>query len=1003
MASPKQPSVEQMLEELRQQAVGPRQPLTPIDTARRNLQGMYEKVSGIPGNVKRMVQDPVAYAKSLPAPTGEQIMGALGPGNVGMAGIMIGPKAKTWNVENAYKAVQMEHAGATPQEIWQATGTYRGPEGAWRQEINDRPAVYNFAGDIKGKAKANKEQQAALKEAIAESLGRGKEVVSDLFPKEAIAARKAIKGQVGELDHELRRVFGLNSDPQFTGNFLRHAYEHPELYKAYPELQEHILRQGANGGPGAHGSQHGDNINIYSAGLKNDPKSVTTHEVQHAIQSIENTPRGGNPQEFWEAKKRAESMVENHNNQMTRFLQEMDQTNDPTQKAALKQQYDSRMADKMQLIPYVNMDPFKQYELLAGEAEARAVQKRLNMTDEERRANFPLESYDKNPNALNRVGQNQSIIEGTPLAKAQGGNVKPFDYENPEHVENVASIAAKHRDFNKIPDVAKHLAGSLAQGSYKIIEDPRIQQAIKLAGHSGYFINHKSGKEHIVHKAAGGTVPSIDQMRMELDNKTRFAGLSQLQSIGVNEAPSLGVKAYVPPQGRPDNGEPPVGGVDMSVFQPGQQLMPPQQSQQPQQPGQAPQGMPGADGQPPMGPKGGGNILQMTPQGQALAAIGGGKQPQQQPQQLAEGGQVDGSDTLIMTPQGPAMDAMGGSVTPETQGLKEGGTAHFDKGGMAKNVDEMRLALANKYNPMAVKASEALGKHEGKTLKVTQADRTKVGGGFLGGPGFSSLQHVDPRYKNAAWGVNTAAAASKIANAAGDDVLWSALIGAPTQHTSNQMVFDLLLDQFKKGIKSGKMSPELRAAINARLAAAKTKEGAPIFENADIAGKNFFKNLNTFDKRRVMADLMGGQTVGGKKGQIFDYDKIVRETTEPELLGAPTHAIGPRLFKTTGERSFRPDLHPAFPHILHGEDLGVMYHPVPREVMLPEFHEQIRQTKGRPIGFMDLTRNTPAQFLSEKFLTGLQKQGYKKGGGVKLHTDQDTMALELSRKSKKAK
>jgi len=567
------------------------------------------------------------------------------------------------------------------------------------------------------------------------------------------------------------------------------------------------------------------------------------------------------------------------------------------------------------------------------------------------------------------------------ITMAQGGAVNAFDYENPEHVENVANIAAKHPDFSKIPDVGKHLAGSLSQGGYKFIEDPRIQSAIKKAGHTGYFVREKSGKQqHVIRKAAGGVVPSIDQMKNALADQTRFKGLSALTSVGANEAPSLGVKAYIPPVGRPDNnmmpvggvdtsqGDLPVGGIDMSSQQPGKQMMPTPPGQQPGM-DQVPQGdqtnvmdgtgtPPGPNTNPPPGMPGGSSILQLTPQGQAMAAM-------------------------------------------KPQGLKQGGTAHFDKGGMASTVDEMRAALANKYNPAAIKASEALGKHEGKTLKVTQADRTKVGEGFLGGPGFSSLQHVDPRYENAAWGVNSAAAASKLANASGKDVLWSALLGSPNQHTSNQMVFDLLLKQFKSAIKSGKMTPELRAKINQQLAMAVDNKGAPLFaQNADISSKNFFKNLKTFDQRRVMADLMGGNKVGGKKGQLFDYDAIVRNTTEPGLVDAPTHAVGPRLFTVTGERSFKPDLHPAFPHILHGEDLGTVYHPVPREVMLPDFHEHIRKTKGRGVGFMDLTRNTPAQFLSEKFLTSLQKQGHKKGGKVKLHTDQDTMALELSRKTK---
>jgi hypothetical protein len=328
-------------------------------------------------------------------------------------------------------------------------------------------------------------------------------------------------------------------------------------------------------------------------------------------------------------------------------------------------------------------------------------------------------------------------------------------------------------------------------------------------------------------------------------------------------------------------------------------------------------------------------------------------------------------------------------------GFKEGGSASPTQ----KSPD--------KFKPKATKASEALGKHEGKHLKVTQSDRTKVGGGFLGGPGFSGLQHLYPSHKDVAWGVNSSGAASKIANANAahpeGDVLWSTLLGAPTQHTSNQMVFDMLMKQFKNGIKSGKMTPELRDRINSQLAIAVDKDGKPIFANPDIASKNFFSNLKTFDQRRVMADLMGGNKVGGKKGQIFNYDKTVADTTEPELLGAPTHAIGPRLFQLSGERSVQPELNPAFPHMLHGEDLGQMFHPVPREIMLPEFHGKIRQAKGRNAGFMDLTRNTPSQHLTEEFLTHLQKHGYKKGGKVKLSTNMDTINLELSRKSKKAK
>ena len=146
----------------------------------------------------------------------------------------------------------------------------------------------------------------------------------------------------------------------------------------------------------------------------------------------------------------------------------------------------------------------------------------------------------------------------------------------------------------------------------------------------------------IVHKAEGGAVLPIERIKAEMMN--RFKGLNQLQSIGANEAPSMGIKAYVPTAGSPDagrmpvggidtsQGSLPVGGVDMDKMQQGHQLMPNVPAPAGQQ-----QGMdqpPMADMPPQMGgtppPQGGSNILSMTPQGQAMAAM--------KPQGLAKGG-----------------------------------------------------------------------------------------------------------------------------------------------------------------------------------------------------------------------------------------------------------------------------------------------------------------------------------------------------------------------------
>jgi hypothetical protein len=153
----------------------------------------------------------------------------------------------------------------------------------------------------------------------------------------------------------------------------------------------------------------------------------------------------------------------------------------------------------------------------------------------------------------------------------------------------------------------------------------------------------------VIHKAEGGNVqPSIAQMKMEMAQKNSNV---DLHNIGVNEAPDMSPKHFFPPArsnirmpspgGVATPSGMPIGGIDMSRMQGGQQLMPnplpappqPPQGAQPPQGGQPPQP---PQGQPPMGAQqGGGNILQMTPQGQTMAALGG-----QPPKAMADGGGV---------------------------------------------------------------------------------------------------------------------------------------------------------------------------------------------------------------------------------------------------------------------------------------------------------------------------------------------------------------------------
>jgi hypothetical protein len=319
----------------------------------------------------------------------------------------------------------------------------------------------------------------------------------------------------------------------------------------------------------------------------------------------------------------------------------------------------------------------------------------------------------------------------------------------------------------------------------------------------------------------------------------------------------------------------------------------------------------------------------------------------------------------------------------------KGGVIDLDEivhSAMQRGVQKMGVGGAIKK--AAKKASEVFGKHEGKTLMITEADRTKVGQGFLGGPGFSGLQHEYPAYKEAqaAWGVASPSKASTMVGANArvpqGQAIWAPMLGSPTQHKSNQMVFDQILNKFRRAAKAGELDPELHAKINDALASAIDKNtGNPIFPpDVDIMGKNFRSIASTFDRRAAAADIMGGIGVGGKKGMIIDYPEIIKSTTDPVVIDSPVGSIGNRAFTLTGEVGLHPELHPAFPYILRGEDLGEVYTPIPRELALRDYVEE-RAASGKKPSVWAFTRgHGPSQIISEDWLTNLQKNNYAKGG-----------------------
>ena len=357
------------IEALRQQ-LGPNEPFDPVGNLKRNVTGAWEVLKNVPGNLQRLATDPVAYIRSLPAPTGDQIMNMAGPGNIGFAGMMIGPKARTWHTGRAEMAKAMEEAGRTPQEIWKATGTLKGPDGIWRQEISDKGSTFNMIDDLKLKAQEYKDMIEGKKALLAPDKSGQK----DFWPKALTEAKRPVREEIAGIKGDLSE---MSRNPRTQGVPARWTLEHPELYAAYPELADLPVVQNYKLGP-EKGSLTSSGGRLYQMDVNDPrkPRSIALHEMQHAIQNIEGMSPGASPQ-----------MAPNYQDYRNIFNK------------MYKDQYDKGMTAKIEQ-ELRNKAAFKWYERQHGEAEARATQSRMDMSNAERADSFPYNSFDVNPKEL---------------------------------------------------------------------------------------------------------------------------------------------------------------------------------------------------------------------------------------------------------------------------------------------------------------------------------------------------------------------------------------------------------------------------------------------------------------------------------------------------------------------------------------------------------------------------------------------------------------------------
>ena len=193
--------------------------------------------------------------------------------------------------------------------------------------------------------------------------------------------------------------------------------KHDELYGNYPDVGDiHTRIDGELSARGSYNEQnglYGEKIELKERPDFNKPKSTLLHESQHAIQQREGFQRGGNPEQFQMDRSLAKESSGTWS--MVSLLKRFDDSGiddatkikrfnmvaerDPTDlelKLSKKVSYDDIARSKRELA----QTPYESYQRLAGEAEARNVQTRLDWTPEQRRETPPWESLDVPENEL---------------------------------------------------------------------------------------------------------------------------------------------------------------------------------------------------------------------------------------------------------------------------------------------------------------------------------------------------------------------------------------------------------------------------------------------------------------------------------------------------------------------------------------------------------------------------------------------------------------------------
>ena len=358
------------------------QGLLNIQQSDKRFQDLFDKSFGDPKQPFK-----VTDKKALSQLAEMTQSGLLGMAEVGM---FIGAGSKAFDKAMAFTATKLEKKGVSPQEIWKETGTVRGPDGMWRQEISDRPTT------LKGEP---------YKDVIMGAYDRGV----------------------------------LKTGDQLYKTTVDDVFFHHGLKEAYPELmniETQMMRKGSDAKGSLSVGGKNQVLQVREDLLAEPARSTMLHELQHAIQEKEGFGVGGNTDtmdrmigkvkdraflikqtdEYKVAEQELNKLADNF------FTNKINKADFDAGEQALLQKYPvlNEYRNASDVVHNFGDDPTEAYRRLMGEAEARLTQTRRNLSPEERKQYFPFEFQDKNlnpygldvpPNMLINLDRQGNLIE----------------------------------------------------------------------------------------------------------------------------------------------------------------------------------------------------------------------------------------------------------------------------------------------------------------------------------------------------------------------------------------------------------------------------------------------------------------------------------------------------------------------------------------------------------------------------------------------------------------